>query len=105
MYNLQQEAPTAVAVLAEGNGRQSPQPDHYSGEYHGPISHHASNRLLLANGQYLVRECGRNPKQLTLSLRFNEEVKHYRYGSALFTKNNCLTLNIIFSMLPELTEF
>ena len=78
VYNLQQEAPVPIAVPV-ANINVLPKPQYFNEEYHGHISHQEASDLLQKNGQYLVRESGKNRKHHTLSLKFNDDVKHFRY--------------------------
>lgn len=78
VYHLQQEAPTAVAVLNSSSDLDESRPPYFKNEYHGSISNQKTNLLLEEDGQYLVRESGKSRKHHTLSLRFNNEFKHYR---------------------------
>lgn len=52
--------------------------------YHGPISRNAAEYLLSSgiNGSFLVRESESNPGQLSISLRFDSRVYHYRVSHA-----------------------
>lgn len=80
MYHLQQEAPTAVPVtLPEGDEsiNESSRPPYFKNEYHGCISNQEAKALLEKDGQFLIRDSGKT-RQPTLSLKFNNEIKHYR---------------------------
>ncbi|KAK3929266.1 N-chimaerin [Frankliniella fusca] len=76
LYRLQQEAPKARPVLADGPvpGR----PAQFGGEFHGVLSHQDAHRLLKDDGDYLVRLSAGNDGFHTLSLRFNNKVSHYK---------------------------
>lgn len=78
VYQLQEEAPTPAAVPSKTVDEAS-RPAYFHEEYHSYISHNDSILLLTKSGQYLVRESGKNRKHHTLSLRFLDEIKHYRY--------------------------
>jgi len=77
LYQLQEEAPTPAAVPSKTVDEAS-RPAYFHEEYHSYISHNDSILLLTKSGQYLVRESGKNRKHHTLSLRFLDEIKHYR---------------------------
>ena len=79
MYQLQEEAPTPVAVPSTKIDETICKPAYFGEEYHSYVSHDDSKLLLSESGQYLVRESGKNRKHHTLSLRFLDEIKHYRY--------------------------
>ncbi|KAE8739615.1 hypothetical protein FOCC_FOCC014880 [Frankliniella occidentalis] len=76
LYRLQQEAPKAKAIVADGPvpGR----PAQFGGEFHGVLSHQDALRLLRDDGDYLVRLSAGNDGFHTLSLRFNKKVSHYK---------------------------
>lgn len=78
VYHLQQEAPTAVAILCSLGHEETNKPPYFKNEYHGSISNQETKFLLQVDGQYLVRESGKSREHHTLSLRFNNELKHYR---------------------------
>lgn len=78
VYHLQQEAPSAVPVLCTSNLEDASKPSYFLDEYHGSISSQDAKLLLQKDGHFLVRESGKNREHHTLSLRFNEELKHYR---------------------------
>lgn len=78
VYQLQQEAPTAVAVISVQNNCDNARPAYLGEEYHGPISNQEAQLLLQKDGHYLVRESGKQRQHHTLSLKFNNQVKHYR---------------------------
>ncbi|XP_029939955.1 tyrosine-protein kinase ABL2 isoform X1 [Salarias fasciatus] len=52
--------------------------------YHGPVSRSAAEYLLssLINGSFLVRESESSPGQLSISLRYEGRVYHYRINTA-----------------------
>ncbi|PAA83717.1 hypothetical protein BOX15_Mlig008797g1 [Macrostomum lignano] len=77
LYQLQQAAPNPLPVLAV---HQPPNPPaQYGPEYHGPIDRAETEQLLAKAGQgaFLIRDSSRNPGQYTLSIRFDEENKHF----------------------------
>lgn len=78
VYHLQQEAPSAVAVPCASKLEQFNRPPYFDCEYHGSISNQEAKLLLQKDGQFLVRESGKSREHHTLSLRFNNELKHYR---------------------------
>jgi len=78
LYQLQEEAPTPVAVPSTKIDETICKPAYFGEEYHSYVSHDDSKLLLSESGQYLVRESGKNRKHHTLSLRFLDEIKHYR---------------------------
>lgn len=51
--------------------------------YHGPVSRSAAEYLLssLINGSFLVRESESSPGQLSISLRYEGRVYHYRINT------------------------
>jgi len=67
VYKLQQEAPKAKAVVAEGPvpGR----PAHYGQEFHGVLSHLDACCLLQDEGSYLIRCSAGNNGFYTLSIK------------------------------------
>lgn len=77
VYHLQQEAPSAVAVPSLDSNEIN-KPPYFKNEYHGSISNQEAKVLLQSDGQFLVRESGKSRKHHTLSLKFNNELKHYR---------------------------
>ncbi|KAB1260718.1 Tyrosine-protein kinase ABL2 [Camelus dromedarius] len=52
--------------------------------YHGPVSRSAAEYLLssLINGSFLVRDSESSPGQLSISLRYEGRVYHYRINAA-----------------------
>ena len=52
--------------------------------YHGPISRNAAEYLLSSgiDGSFLVRDSESSPGQLSISLRFDGRVYHYRISSS-----------------------
>ena len=78
VYNLQQEAPSAIPVLCTLDLEDIIRPSYFQDEYHGSISNQDTKLLLQKDGQFLVRESGKNREHHTLSLKFNGELKHYR---------------------------
>lgn len=78
VYHLQQEAPTAVAILCSLDHDETNKPPYFKNEYHGSISNQEAKSLLQLDGQFLVRESGKSREHHTLSLKFNNELKHYR---------------------------
>ena len=52
--------------------------------YHGPVSRSAAEYLLssLINGSFLVRESESSPGQLSISLRYEGRVYHYRINTS-----------------------
>ncbi|XP_057375865.1 N-chimaerin-like isoform X1 [Daphnia carinata] len=78
LYQLQQEAPTAIAIPCYSNQDDANKPHYFDNEYHGSIANQETQKLLQKDGHFLVRESGRNRGHHTLSLKFNGELKHYR---------------------------
>ena len=78
VYQLQQEAPIAVAVLCTSNQEDANRPPYFEDEYHGCISNQDTKMLLVKDGHFLVRESGKSRGHHTLSLQCNNELKHYR---------------------------
>ncbi|XP_069997837.1 N-chimaerin isoform X4 [Penaeus vannamei] len=76
LYQLQQEAPKPAAVLC--TDRPPDSPPYYGLEYHGTISRHHCEALLTENGTYIVRHSERAEGFYTLSMRFNDVIKHFR---------------------------
>lgn len=76
LYRLQQEAPKAKCVPADGPVPGRPQ--QFGEEFHGVLSHQDALRLLSNDGDYLVRLSAGNDGFHTLSLRFNGKVSHYK---------------------------
>lgn len=58
--------------------------------YHGPVSRSAAEYLLssLINGSFLVRESESSPGQLSISLRYEGRVYHYRINTTADGKVN-----------------
>lgn len=58
--------------------------------YHGPVSRSAAEYLLssLINGSFLVRESESSPGQLSISLRYEGRVYHYRINTTTDGKVN-----------------
>lgn len=80
LYQLQQEAPTAEAVTLPNDCEtinKSSRPPYFKNEYHGCLTNQEAKALLDKDGQFLIRDSGKT-KQPTLSLKFNNEIKHYR---------------------------
>lgn len=78
VYQLQQEAPTAIAISCCSNREDANKPPYFDDEYHGSISNQDTKILLQKDGHFLVRESGKSREHHTLSLKFNNELKHYR---------------------------
>ncbi|XP_042862875.1 N-chimaerin-like isoform X2 [Penaeus japonicus] len=76
LYQLQQEAPKPAAVLC--TDRPPDSPPYYGLEYHGTIGRHHCETLLTENGTYIVRHSERAEGFYTLSMRFNDVIKHFR---------------------------
>ncbi|XP_064090063.1 N-chimaerin-like [Macrobrachium nipponense] len=76
LYQLQQQAPKPAAVLC--TDRPPDCPPYYGLEYHGSISHLQSQDKLTMNGSYLVRRSEKAEGFYTLSMRFSNNVKHYK---------------------------
>ncbi|XP_063584977.1 N-chimaerin-like isoform X2 [Penaeus indicus] len=76
LYQLQQEAPKPAAVLC--TDRPPDSPPYYGLEYHGKITRHHCEKLLTENGTYIVRHSDRAEGFYTLSMRFNDVIKHFR---------------------------
>ncbi|XP_043941178.1 tyrosine-protein kinase ABL2 isoform X3 [Protopterus annectens] len=73
--------------------------------YHGPVSRSAAEYLLssLINGSFLVRESESSPGQLSISLRYEGRVYHYRIN----TSSDCkvyVTAESRFATLAELVH-
>ncbi|XP_021121016.1 Abelson tyrosine-protein kinase 2 isoform X5 [Heterocephalus glaber] len=60
--------------------------------YHGPVSRSAAEYLLssLINGSFLVRESESSPGQLSISLRYEGRVYHYRINSTADGKEDTM---------------
>ncbi|XP_005375006.1 PREDICTED: Abelson tyrosine-protein kinase 2 isoform X3 [Chinchilla lanigera] len=73
--------------------------------YHGPVSRSAAEYLLssLINGSFLVRESESSPGQLSISLRYEGRVYHYRINTATDGKVY-VTAESRFSTLAELVH-
>ncbi|XP_055963303.1 tyrosine-protein kinase ABL2 [Sorex fumeus] len=73
--------------------------------YHGPVSRSAAEYLLssLINGSFLVRESESSPGQLSISLRYEGRVYHYRINTAADGKVY-VTAESRFSALAELVH-
>ncbi|XP_040492191.1 tyrosine-protein kinase ABL2 isoform X3 [Ursus maritimus] len=73
--------------------------------YHGPVSRSAAEYLLssLINGSFLVRESESSPGQLSISLRYEGRVYHYRINSTTDGKVY-VTAESRFSTLAELVH-
>nr|AAI44898.1 V-abl Abelson murine leukemia viral oncogene homolog 2 (arg, Abelson-related gene) [Mus musculus] len=73
--------------------------------YHGPISRSAAEYLLssLINGSFLVRESESSPGQLSISLRYEGRVYHYRINTTTDSKVY-VTAESRFSTLAELVH-
>ncbi|XP_066548690.1 tyrosine-protein kinase ABL2 isoform X2 [Amia ocellicauda] len=73
--------------------------------YHGPVSRSAAEYLLssLINGSFLVRESESSPGQLSISLRYEGRVYHYRINTSSDAKVY-VTAESRFSTLAELVH-
>ncbi|XP_037001502.2 tyrosine-protein kinase ABL2 isoform X6 [Artibeus jamaicensis] len=73
--------------------------------YHGPVSRSAAEYLLssLINGSFLVRESESSPGQLSISLRYEGRVYHYRINTTTDGKVY-VTTESRFSTLAELVH-
>ncbi|KAM5294220.1 tyrosine-protein kinase ABL2 isoform 5-T5 [Glossophaga mutica] len=73
--------------------------------YHGPVSRSAAEYLLssLINGSFLVRESESSPGQLSISLRYEGRVYHYRINTTADGKVY-VTTESRFSALAELVH-
>ncbi|KAG7253749.1 LOW QUALITY PROTEIN: hypothetical protein CRUP_013233 [Coryphaenoides rupestris] len=73
--------------------------------YHGPVSRSAAEYLLssLINGSFLVRESESSPGQLSISLRYEGRVYHYRINTSSDGKVY-VTAESRFSTLAELVH-
>ncbi|XP_031291548.2 tyrosine-protein kinase ABL2 isoform X4 [Camelus dromedarius] len=73
--------------------------------YHGPVSRSAAEYLLssLINGSFLVRDSESSPGQLSISLRYEGRVYHYRINAAADGKVY-VTAESRFSTLAELVH-
>ncbi|XP_006005126.1 tyrosine-protein kinase ABL2 isoform X2 [Latimeria chalumnae] len=73
--------------------------------YHGPVSRSAAEYLLssLINGSFLVRESESSPGQLSISLRYEGRVYHYRINTASDAKVY-VTAESRFNTLAELVH-
>nr|KAF6412584.1 ABL proto-oncogene 2, non-receptor tyrosine kinase [Molossus molossus] len=73
--------------------------------YHGPVSRSAAEYLLssLINGSFLVRESESSPGQLSISLRYEGRVYHYRINTTTDAKVY-VTAESRFSTLAELVH-
>lgn len=87
--------------------------------YHGPVSRNAAEYLLSSgiNGSFLVRESESSPGQMSISLRYDGRVYHYRISEdtdgkvsfALWWKVSnarCQPLHVVnFSLTAESSRF
>ncbi|GAB1285573.1 Tyrosine-protein kinase ABL2 [Apodemus speciosus] len=73
--------------------------------YHGPVSRSAAEYLLssLINGSFLVRESESSPGQLSISLRYEGRVYHYRINTTTDSKVY-VTAESRFNTLAELVH-
>ncbi|XP_028300075.1 tyrosine-protein kinase ABL2 isoform X2 [Gouania willdenowi] len=73
--------------------------------YHGPVSRSAAEYLLssLINGSFLVRESESSPGQLSISLRYEGRVYHYRINTSTDAKVY-VTSESRFATLAELVH-
>ncbi|XP_076797518.1 tyrosine-protein kinase ABL2 isoform X7 [Arvicanthis niloticus] len=73
--------------------------------YHGPVSRSAAEYLLssLINGSFLVRESESSPGQLSISLRYEGRVYHYRINTTADSKVY-VTAESRFNTLAELVH-
>ncbi|XP_069156970.1 N-chimaerin-like isoform X1 [Procambarus clarkii] len=76
LYQLQEEAPKPAAILC--TDRPPDSPPYYGLEYHGRIGRHLCRDLLTLEGTYLVRRSEKAEGFCTLSMRFNNQIKHFR---------------------------
>lgn len=67
VFKLQQEAPKCRAIPC--SKKMDDTPDHYGIEYHGLISHKQAAKLLLNDGEYLIRMSPSSNNIHTLSFR------------------------------------
>ncbi|XP_071543365.1 N-chimaerin-like [Panulirus ornatus] len=76
LYQLQQDAPKPAAALC--TDRPPDSPTYYGLEYHGSIGRHQCQDILTLEGTYLVRHSEKADGFHTLSMRFNNQIKHFR---------------------------
>lgn len=75
--------------------------------FHGPISRSKAEYLLSSgiNGSFLLRESESCPNQLSISLRYEGKVYHYRVYQDETESKYFVTTENQFSSLPELVQF
>ena len=63
----------------------------FCGRYHGAVSRNYAEYLLSSgiNGSFLVRESESSPGQMSISLRFDGRVYHYRINEDVDKKVTC----------------
>lgn len=78
LYKIQLEAPTPKAIIRKVEVPDSP--THYGCEYHGVIDHKQSEIILepTTDGSYIVRKSPGSNSFYTLSLRFDNKIKHFK---------------------------
>ncbi|KAF6019565.1 CHN1 [Bugula neritina] len=76
IYYIQLQAPKPKKI--ECHIDIPSRPIFYGKEFHGEISRHEADELLLSDGCYLVRESQRNPGCYTLAIRFENATKNYK---------------------------
>lgn len=78
MYKIQLEAPTPKALMRQCDVSESP--DYFGYEFHGVMDHKQSESLLKHSfdGSYLIRQSPGSTNFYTLSLKFDNQIKHYK---------------------------
>lgn len=76
LFKLQQEAPKCRAIRC--SKKVDGAPNFYGSEYHGPISHKQAAKLLMNDGEYLIRLSPNSDNFHTLSLRLCGIIDHFK---------------------------
>ncbi|XP_074600817.1 rho GTPase activating protein at 5A [Brevipalpus obovatus] len=77
LYQLQLRAPKPKRLVCQRDIED--RPPHYGREFHGEISREETDQLLAGeDGRYLVRKSTRAEHQFTLSLRLDNQTRHFR---------------------------
>nr|XP_023677954.1 dual adapter for phosphotyrosine and 3-phosphotyrosine and 3-phosphoinositide-like [Paramormyrops kingsleyae] len=95
-----------MSAMSDSRSEQSTEPEGDELEtlswYHGDLSRHKAEALLMSNGQkgsYLLRDCYEGPGCLALSVRADDSVKHFQ----VTRKDKCYTFG--FQEFSSLREF
>lgn len=78
VYKIQLEAPTPKALMRQRDISDSP--DYFGYEYHGNLDYKLTKQLLSSScdGSYLIRQSPGATDFFTLSIKFDERVKHFK---------------------------